>query len=1540
MGTLRRHAASVSIAHGEVGRARLTALAVLCSCLLALLLAANAGAALTHPFEREITGTSLGKFEKGLCGIGIDPIHEEIYVLNFGEDAVDVFDSFGNFKRRISGADSPGTFESAYGSGPACGFIHSVGVNSDTGQVAVGNLAQQRVHLFDGLGNFEGFLNPALTPEKEWGINFLNTMTDQLTGDIYVSSYHYDPPIDEGRIHRFSASGEYKSEIKGIFYPWTMSTDDEGNLYVTTYGNEGVLKYNNAGEKIDEFKSTPYGPLNETRFAAAGGDHVFIMDNYYRQFGGGSSGTVGAIREFDENGEYIGDTLGLDLPAGYIDYSIQGLTASNGGRVYLAYDGADGGKVLVFGPPVIVPSVTTNPPTEIGHASATLSGTVNPSSDSLGATCKIEYGLDAAYGSSQPCSIANIPPGKSDVAVSIHLTGLSTNTEYHYRVVASNANGATEGPDKTVTPPAVLDTTTKAATAVTRTSATLNGSLNPDGSEAKYVFEYGLEPSYGETVPALPGNSAGSGSASVDVSQAISGLQPGSLYHYRIRASNSLGSTPGLDGTFETLPAVKDLSTEPATDILRNTATLHGSLDPNGEETHYFFQYGPTTDYGTIEPAPPGANADPAPGEITVSQPIAGLLPETTYHYRVIATNALGATIGADRTFTTEPAVLGVTTGAATEITPTTATLSGAFDPNGEATHYYFQYGIEGNFANRVPAAPGAVGPSGNGSTPVSIEVTGLKAGTKYDYRLAVENVAGTTYGAPQSFTTAQVPTIEALTATNLGQTSADLNARINPNGEATTYRFEYGLTNEYGTNAPIPDGALAASSTGQSVSVHLEGLQSGSTYHFRVVAENKWGVQATLGQTFTFSPPNCPNELIRQQTGANYLPDCRAYELVTPGVAKGVTLGVAGPTSTMATAPSRFAFNGSLGLIEEAGDPPNVFFDLYVATRTESGWKTRFVGIPAKESLVTGPRSGEGGVSTIPTNTGMDRYVIWDGGASNFCIPPGCNEYRGHNAPFLYDASGQRLTRLPTNLKEVTDWEIFDKPTGNFELPLGRGSQETSGDLNHFVFAWDYPAFAPGGRTATPGTVYDNDITQNTVTAVSKTQNGDDIPRETPVDGGPEELLEVRRVSEDGSHILMAAAAGQRECDFFNNCTYEYPIHLWMRVNQAITYDVTDGALGRLLGMTRDGSMVSFESKEQVTADDHDNSVDIYQWSEQGGVTRVTTGDGVSGDQDGCSAVWAEGCDAVFVKTQGSANEEVLGGCPCYSHRGNHDNAMARRSGELYFYSPEQLDGSQGIAGQRNLYTHRDGETQYVTTLKFDEPLSRIQVSPDNSHAAFITPSRLTAYDNDRRVMMYVYEPATGAIRCASCLPDGGKPEFDVAASQNGLFMTDDGRAFFSTSDPVVPKDTNDLRDVYEFVEGRAQLITTGTASKDRGLSGAAGVVGVSSDGTDLYFSTYDSIIPADQNGPQMKVYDARVNGGIPFAPPDAPCVAADECHGPGNPQPGLRPVLTESSLASGNHAKKKAKKKKAKKKAQKKKKKAKARKKRHQQRDRAGRR
>ncbi len=193
---------------------------------------------------------------------------------------------------------------------------------------------------------------------------------------------------------------------------------------------------------------------------------------------------------------------------------------------------------------------------------------------------------------------------------------------------------------------------TKAASFITKTApATLNGSVNPNGSEVtECKFEYGTTTSYGKTAACTP--TPGSGTSTVTVSAEITGLTANTTYHFRVVASNVGGKGEGTDATFKTLPNAPTVETKAASAILQTVATLNGSVNPNGANvSECKFEYGTTTSYGKTANCAslPGAGESP----VAVSAVITGLSAKTTYHFRVVATNSSGTSKGSDVTFTT-----------------------------------------------------------------------------------------------------------------------------------------------------------------------------------------------------------------------------------------------------------------------------------------------------------------------------------------------------------------------------------------------------------------------------------------------------------------------------------------------------------------------------------------------------------------------------------------------------------------------------------------------------------------------------------------------------------------------------------------------------------------------------------------------------------------------------------------------------------------------------------------------------------------------
>lgn len=296
------------------------------------------------------------------------------------------------------------------------------------------------------------------------------------------------------------------------------------------------------------------------------------------------------------------------------------------------------------------PAALTAAATNLTATSAALNGTVNPNGQPT--TYAFEYGKTTTYGTKTPATSAG--SGTSPVAVTASVTGLQAGQTYHFRLDATSDAGTTDGPDMSFTagtaaPTGAPTVTTKAASSVTPASARLNGTVNPNGQATTWYFDFGTTTSYGSTTPVA---NLGSGTKPVNVSATVNGL-PAGIYHFRLVATNAAGTSFGSDLTFGSggPPTVQTGSAQGAGP---STATLTGSVDPLGNATTWYFEYGTTTAYGVKTAAKSAGSGTEATG---VSAAIAKLLAGTTYHYRLVATSSAGTSYGSDVTFMTVPAV-------------------------------------------------------------------------------------------------------------------------------------------------------------------------------------------------------------------------------------------------------------------------------------------------------------------------------------------------------------------------------------------------------------------------------------------------------------------------------------------------------------------------------------------------------------------------------------------------------------------------------------------------------------------------------------------------------------------------------------------------------------------------------------------------------------------------------------------------------------------------------------------------------------------
>lgn len=322
---------------------------------------------------------------------------------------------------------------------------------------------------------------------------------------------------------------------------------------------------------------------------------------------------------------------------------------------------------------------------------------------------------------------------------------------------------------------------------------------------------------------------------------------------YSSTLSTTSTSTPQVQTpapSEETQASVPSVSTNGSDLFVSNsTALVTGKVTPNGAQTAYWYDYGNTPALGTrTSPQTIGSGfvAIPAPAYIT------GLAANTLYYFRLSAQNAYGTVNGATNTFTTNsnPPPSGsaptIRTENATDVSRTTANLNGHVDPNNSSTSYWFEYGKTTDLGNAT-ALQGAG--SGDTSLAGSVSLSNLKPLTKYYFRLNAQNQYGTVNGSILSFTTPgpaapDAPQADTTSATSVTSSSATLNGRVNPEGDQTTYWFEYGTDSLLGSviHSTTKSAVLGNGTSNVSVSADIDTLSANTKYYYRAVAQNSYG--------------------------------------------------------------------------------------------------------------------------------------------------------------------------------------------------------------------------------------------------------------------------------------------------------------------------------------------------------------------------------------------------------------------------------------------------------------------------------------------------------------------------------------------------------------------------------------------------------------------------------------------------------------------------------------------------------------------------
>jgi hypothetical protein len=794
-----------------------------------------------------------------------------------------------------------------------------------------------------------------------------------------------------------------------------------------------------------------------------------------------------------------------------------------------------------------------------------------------------------------------------------------------------------------------------------------------------------------------------------------------------------------------------------------------------------------------------------------------------------------------------------------------TATLGAQIDPAGSDTTYHFEYGPTTSYGTSVPVPDADIG-SGAKGVVVTHSLGALQPGITYHWRVVATSSMGTAYGEDKKFTTIPPVQVDSTSAANVGVGAATLFARVNPLGSATTYHFEYGPTTEYGASTPD----VEASSVAGEDYVHreLHRLTENTLYHFRVSSSSAVGAWHGPDSTFMtgIEPAQCPNAAVRTGPSAR-LPDCRAYELVTPADKNSASQDIYPAFGIAALDGNRFAFNTAAAF----GSNPQPDGGIFVFVRSPSGWVTTTLSPPESGESYYG-EGGDGGVLFNPVLTRAAVKIN----------PRSRGEEPAKNI-FAIGSTGGPFSEIASvaNARETSDENQF------------MGSTR---DLSTIVFAsGDHTLL--GASTGTDARA--DDVYQLQDGRLSRVDVKSDGSALSPCGG------DWGWVSGDGSKVFFESPDPRANVFAPSEPGCSQVPRLYMRVNGTETVEVSEpGQEGvDFLGGSEDGSKVLFIADKSGNG----GELEVYLYDT---VRRKLTDLGPGREDfstisaDGSTVYWHNGRTESYYRYDTTTGVTQL---------------IARLTGGL---QGQEIGSSAKFMANPGSELTTTPEGRF---LIFRAPgVASVPLPPGSTAAGGGSDYELYRYDSMDGSVICVScrpnnEPTLGAAGYMT--EDLFGPLQTYARTPRYVSISDNGSyVFFDSYDHLVPQDTNNIGgiegqpgyggDVYEWHNGTISLISSGNDNNGAVLMGAT------PDGSNVFFMTHASLVAQDTDS-LGDIYDARIGGGFPTASEPVPC-AGDACHspaaapndatpssstfsGPGNPEPNLTVKVGVKRRAKG---------------------------------------
>ena len=1149
----------------------------------------------------------------------------------------------------------------------------------------------------------------------------------------------------------------------------------------------------------------------------------------------------------------------------------------------------------VTGPTV----VATNDATDVTYREAQVSGEIERpagADPALNTSCNFEYVKQVDFNTTgfanagkTPCVEA--PPeapltASGPTPVSAELTFLRDATTYYLRLSAANggdtASKQAANTFTTVTAiPMTFEIPPVPLNEIQYTSAHATGTIDPGKPERG--FSFGWETS---TDPNAPDDKwagggiccGGDGTNKAEYSTTFTALKPGTKYYVRFVAfdftyDGDLLYSPAPYTSFTTkgTSATAIIDLDPVTTFTANTAHFSGTVDPNAPagplpddakaayKTDWHFECVPeckNTNGNEI-----GGTVAAEEGAQTVVGDAVRLDPNEDYEVTLVATNVLGTVRSAIETFHS------------THIKPTVKSAPGASDGKGgytiqgtvnpnnsKVTDCHFEWGPTApNYAYEASCSPMPAG-----RNEIQTFSTGVSDNFQLTYRGETTNVIPD--GATPALVEAELKALARIGASGISKVTR---------GEgffSFFYHvyFDGPLAEKNVEPLSVTEGIQSTSATevtkgGNSlpivVEAHLPDLTPGAVYHFKLVATNGAGTSQSGDGEFVptkIAPESCANEQIRKENSSLALPECRAYETVTPPGKEGFKAALARISGD--SSGDSIAYRSTAGNIAKSGQN-SAFSNAYVAVRTTAGWET-IPNLNGPAGTLKGPPSVVNSTNSGGTYSEDLLTSIW--AVNRQDNVPGDNFY-------LRNQDGSFTLIGPNN--------------GTTGKDAGE-SWAFSGDLKHVV-RWAEPGLF-GASIWGPG-VYETVGT-----------GWEGSPRRVDLDNSGSPISNCagvanssgKSVSRDGRVIVFRVTGG---CGGSNPPADE----LWARVGGTTAVDVSATQCTRVapacngpvapefVGTSPDGSRVFFTTTQQLVNDDSDETSDIYACDIPAGTPSP--------------AGIANPCSSFRLVSAGDPSGAAVESVDSFSENGASVVFVAKG---VLAANKDALD-EVASSGDQNLYlwrtdsAHPDGQTTFLgrldsNDLTFGDRVA--QTTPDGRYLVFSTATQLVDTDTDDTFDIYRYDVEAGALTRVSTNVVGvaGNGDGFEAKITNANAISDDGEKIaFESSEGLSPADGNAEPDVYLWTPERISLISTGSV----GAGGSA--PRVSGSGKNVFFQTAGALTPADGDD-LPDVYNARIDGGFSFAT-KPPCVT-EACLPPSSASPSTPTSPANQAGGEGN--------------------------------------